>query len=426
MKRPASASGVASRRKLVRVTRKTQAKTKIQKTKVSKKPVGKSGRKPARACCKPINQLTNKDLLFFHIPRGKGCFVNLRGCKSSRKGYMFEHIDFNCFAEHDSKIPQKAKRVRTPGPDWLSQFFFDPAKRRLVPVSDASALPERASGEAYRIEDNGGMPFICYVRDDSVSVFRKPQDCYLLEEDEPDSFDAARLIYTEEVTTLSNVVKTWIGIDGSDCKEHGNSILVHVPPATRGRCVTALLQCEGDNCHVSCTDLAGEHALSVSLAMEGQICTLVTSVKDYLQKSALAQNPGDTKVRTVHVKCFDSTGEEVQQDQPLKNYSQLTLKDCTQSYVYIGSEIYSFDLAEDVTAYYSRMGNSSVPYPVAVTPTTAIFMLDRVQVPREQLMPLLGFIPPFDWGDSYTAFYEGGKILTKTPVWNVTQVARMD
>merc|ERR1711865_1192615 len=290
---------------------------------------------------------------------------------------------------------KKAKRVKTPPKDWLSEFFWDPAKRRLS--ADASALPVRASGKPHRIEDDGGMAFVVYVRDDAVSVFRQPKDGYILEEDEPNDFETARLFYTEEVTTLNDVVKTWIGIDDA-CEEHGNSILVHVPPSSTGRIVTAVTRLEGDTCNVLCTDMAGQEILSVSFAMDAKISALVSKVRDCLC--------------CLGVKCFDEA-VEVQEDQPLVKYKQLSLKDCTQSYVYIGSEIYSFDVLDEVTSYYSRMGNSSVPYPVAVTPSTAIYMCDRVQVPREQLAPFVMRNGKEEWGGSYGQFYQHQAKLTK-------------
>lgn len=316
---------------------------------------------------------------------------------------MFEHIHFNSFAERDTKIPKNAKKVKTPPSEWLSECFWDPAKRRLL--LDTSVVPERASGAAYRIEDNGGMPFVCYVRDDAVSVFRMPKDGYLVDEDCPDSFETMRLLYTEEVITFANVVRTWIGIDESGNKQHGNSILVHVPPATKGRCVTAIVNLEGDDFHVSCTDLAGDQVMSIRLPLDDKISTLVNKIKDCF--------------RCLCVNCFDDNGEEVSHDQPLKMYSRLILKDGIQSYVYIGDVVYSFDSVEVVTSYYSMMGNSSVPYPVAVTPTTVMFMIDQVQVPRKQLAPLVIKDGKEDWGDSYGAFYENGKELAKTPLSNI-------
>merc|ERR1712118_69331 len=89
------------------------------------------------------------------------------------------------------------------------------------------------------------------------------------------------------------------------------------------------------------------------------------------------------------VTCFDENGVHVSYDQPLNKYSQLTLKDSTQSYVYIGSEVYSFDIDEVVTSYFSMMGNNRWPYPVALTPSSAIYMLDEVKVPRQELAPFI-------------------------------------
>lgn len=358
--------------------------------------------------CKPIAEMTPKDFLFFHIPAGRDCFTNLRGCKSPRKGYMFEHIDFNLFDKHDTKIPKNAKRVRTPDSDWLSEFFWDPAKHRLLPV-DPSALPERASGSAYRIIDNGGTPFICYVRDDAVSVFRKPKDAYLLAGDWPgDSIDELRPLYTEEVATFTNIVKVWIGIDEKEGM-HGNSILVHVPPSSKGKCVTAMISLEPTSLQVTCVDLAGTVVTCVTLTQEDKVATLVNKIKECLQCSWVA--------------CFSDRGEEVKYDRPLKEFTQVVLKDATQSYVYIGESIQSFDACEVVTAYYSMMGPNEVPYPVAVTPTTTMYMLDMVQVPRKELAPFVtsavtseGELSP-SWGRSYRAFYE--RACTQIPMSKV-------
>lgn len=422
MKRPASAPTAVMKiagRKSAKVLHKRASKV------LRKKPAGVIRKRPSgpsketdTPVCKAISEMTSRDFLFLHLPAGRGCWNHVQGCKSSRKGYVFQHVDFNTFTEHDIKIPKNAKRVKTPPKGWLSEFFLDPAKRRLS--ADASALPVRASGKPHRIEGNqeacrsqeawlgckhrtaplGGMPFVVYVRDDAVSVFRLPKDGYILEEDEPNNFETARLFYTEEVTTLNDVVKSWIGIDGRQHMNgrHGNSMLVHVPPSSKGRMVTAVTRLEGDTCHVLCTDMAGQEILSVSFAMDAKISALVSKVRDCLC--------------CLGVKCFDEA-VEVQEDQPLVKYKQLTLKDCTQSYVYIGSEIYSFDVLDEVTSYYSRMGVGSVPYPVAVTPSTAIYMLDRVQVPREQLAPFVMRNGKEEWADSYGQFYQHQGKLTK-------------
>lgn len=56
-------------------------------------------------------------------------------------------------------------------------------------------------------------------------------------------------------------------------------------------------------------------------------------------------------------------------------------------YIYIGSEIYSFETLgkEPIKAYFSAVGNSAVPYPYAVGETNTYFMLDKEAVPNALL-----------------------------------------
>ena len=50
-------------------------------------------------------------------------------------------------------------------------------------------------------------------------------------------------------------------------------------------------------------------------------------------------------------------------------------------YIYIGSEIYSFETNEDINSYYSPIGNNDVPYPYAIGGKLTYFMLDKKTVP---------------------------------------------
>jgi hypothetical protein len=56
-------------------------------------------------------------------------------------------------------------------------------------------------------------------------------------------------------------------------------------------------------------------------------------------------------------------------------------------YIFAGQEIYSFSTVdgEAITAYYSPVGNSAVPYPYAVGESHTYFMLDKERVPNELL-----------------------------------------
>ena len=49
----------------------------------------------------------------------------------------------------------------------------------------------------------------------------------------------------------------------------------------------------------------------------------------------------------------------------------------THTYVFIGDCIYRFSTSEPIEAFFSPLGNSDVPYPVAVSATRTYYMLDR-------------------------------------------------
>lgn len=57
-----------------------------------------------------------------------------------------------------------------------------------------------------------------------------------------------------------------------------------------------------------------------------------------------------------------------------------------RKYIYIGSEIYSFETDEDIKSYYSPIGNNDVPYPYAVGDKLHYFMLEKMKVPSELIL----------------------------------------
>ena len=256
-----------------------------------------------------INGLTREDFAFYEVP--VDCddptirmSTPLRGVKS-REGYMFLHRGFNQFDTSETAIPENAEHKAVPPDEWIAKYFCDPAKRRLT--ADRNALPALASGTAYGTRYNGGMPFVVYVRDNGVSVFRMHSDGYLLDDDWRNDFETDRLFYTDEVASFQ-CDKVWVGEDPDWQEGLGNSLL-------------------------------------------------------------------------------------------------LRLKD-TQTYVHVGAEIYRFNLQEPVVQYFSKVGNSCVHYPVGLTESRALFMLDRVSVPRESLAQAVSHEGVEDWADAYRAFYD--------------------
>eukprot|EP00929_Paragymnodinium_shiwhaense_P044232 TRINITY_DN22695_c0_g1_i9.p1 TRINITY_DN22695_c0_g1~~TRINITY_DN22695_c0_g1_i9.p1 ORF type:complete len:407 (+),score=58.42 TRINITY_DN22695_c0_g1_i9:106-1326(+) len=391
MKRPAA---VASKRPASSVRKKPAAAGTVKAKKTDPTPSRKAGSSEGR---KDLGDLARKDLVFYEVPAGRNCFSIVRGYKSAREGYFFEHLAFNKFADVDKVVPKKAKKQKVPPDGWIREFFFDAAKQPVQ--ADLSNLPACASGTAYRIEDNGGMPFVCYVRPDAVSVLRIPKDRYVDEDAGMDTFEQMRLCYQEEVITVNDPLKAWIGLD-DEAEEHGNSILVHISDGSPEKVCTATLEQDDESIQVTCSNMAGVALCSKTFTTADHVSELLALGKESLS--------------SVFMCCFDSSGHEVPCDRPLSACTKLVLRDVTQKYLYIGDEIYKFDLSEVVVAYYSRLGNNRVPYPVGLTEKSALFMLDRISVPQ---IDLVNAVPKEngepDWSDAYPAFYDAedaGKI----------------
>jgi hypothetical protein len=71
-------------------------------------------------------------------------------------------------------------------------------------------------------------------------------------------------------------------------------------------------------------------------------------------------------------------------------------------YMYIGHEIYEFQMLDSVDTYFSIMGNSDVPYPVLLGTEYAYFMLDHCYVPRALFSQSM---TKKDWEDAYQRYY---------------------
>ena len=72
------------------------------------------------------------------------------------------------------------------------------------------------------------------------------------------------------------------------------------------------------------------------------------------------------------------------------------------NYMYIGHEIYEFQMLDSVDTYFSIIGNSDVPYPVLLGTEYVYFMLDHCYVPRSLFSPSM---TKKDWEDAYQRYY---------------------
>ena len=77
----------------------------------------------------------------------------------------------------------------------------------------------------------------------------------------------------------------------------------------------------------------------------------------------------------------------------------LYYKELKHKYLFIGEEVYSFETDDEITKFYTPIGNSDVAYPVALSKENAYFMLDKQYVDRSE------FPKDINWKDAYQYFY---------------------
>ena len=88
-----------------------------------------------------------------------------------------------------------------------------------------------------------------------------------------------------------------------------------------------------------------------------------------------------------------------------------------KTYVSIGMSIDEFEAEEPITEYLSEVGNSDVPYPIALSPNYAYLMIEstlpqvkrapgpRMKSPKSIVRLKRNYIPNNDWSDVYAYFY---------------------
>lgn len=111
----------------------------------------------------------------------------------------------------------------------------------------------------------------------------------------------------------------------------------------------------------------------------------------------------DKLVRTIKAKQVHVGGKKSQ----LGN--SILIHVSGNKYLYIGHEIYEFQMEDEVDTYFSIVGNSDVPYPVLLGTENAYFMLDHCYVPRSEFDPKM---TKAEWEDSYQRYYGYADAMT--------------
>ena len=91
-------------------------------------------------------------------------------------------------------------------------------------------------------------------------------------------------------------------------------------------------------------------------------------------------------------------------------------------YIHIGAEMYSFTSMDDIVEYYSPVGNSDVPQPVAIGTQHAYFMLDKECVALEHFTRVL---TQEDKEDLYAHFYFENETNILLPLTDIETKKKM-
>jgi hypothetical protein len=83
--------------------------------------------------------------------------------------------------------------------------------------------------------------------------------------------------------------------------------------------------------------------------------------------------------------------------------NSILLEISAKKYMYIGTEIYTFETEDVIESYFSLVGNNDVPYPIALGTDNVYFMLDHTYVKRE--MVAFPKMKAVDWEGVYAMYY---------------------
>lgn len=85
------------------------------------------------------------------------------------------------------------------------------------------------------------------------------------------------------------------------------------------------------------------------------------------------------------------------------NGNSILLRISKDKYVFIGNTVFEFQPSDEIKEYYSMVGNSDVPYPVAIGEKNVYFMIEDCCLSKEHFTDFPG---KYSWGlDAYAKMY---------------------
>jgi hypothetical protein len=151
------------------------------------------------------------------------------GLASSTKNYVHKYINTNQFEKTLTKIPTEYKK-NTISPYFVKEYYCGKKKNKLNSL-------QRMKYDKYYTHDNGGHPFLVYIKNKNIYIYKVPEETEVREIDYG-SFTDEQWQYMKLVKEYKNVKKIFIGktilnkmtkfSGGHGKKYDGNTILVQL------------------------------------------------------------------------------------------------------------------------------------------------------------------------------------------------------
>lgn len=157
---------------------------------------------------------------------------------SLRKGYIYKYIDFNLFEDKETKIPNGFTKRKISKEDILD--YCDKNRQMLLKNNEAyKKIKDELKGyKTYFIHENYDRPFLVYVKNNTVHIYKIPTKKYYYREKDYSLDDSKNKPFYIELVKIYKTKKMFIGKSpltpmtkfsgGHGSTFNGNTILLQI------------------------------------------------------------------------------------------------------------------------------------------------------------------------------------------------------
>lgn len=156
-----------------------------------------------------------------------------------RDGYVYKNKDFNLFDTEETEIPKDYEKEEI-SMEWVKEYICDPSRKRLYKNNDQYKLIQEKHKDSvhYFTLDNYSKPFIVYILDKIVEIFKEPEEGFYTRRDDWEDDDEDKIWMYITLVAEYNIKDLFLGKSklnamtkfsgGYGPEFDGNSILLHI------------------------------------------------------------------------------------------------------------------------------------------------------------------------------------------------------